>query len=919
MRSVRLKSKLLLLLLAAAVILTMLASLKEYRSFNPFVTSKDYANLSKVYTDTANSQYTIADSKTKIRKVEASGKLAFEYDVARLAQPETTQLFESVAVDEAGYVYALVTDLDAYGLRVLGERIIRIAPGGQRATSLYDVDYAAEDNLFRVGRLQSLTVWEGRLYALKKEADTAHVLDFALDAAGPQQPETRLTVSIGEGRYLNELIGVDADRLLYTTKRGMLYASEAGGERLIYPESADPVLNFPVHIASDGADGVFFIDHHDEAVKRTSLSTGATQTWLGLAELAAYDSETAWEEFTSIVYTADGLTVVAADQLLRLGGDGTILERQRGFDYPWTTVALRLFYWVLLLALAVVAVGLLRFGYIHVLRRKVSLLLKLLAVFVPMVLLSMLALFYSVYQSFSGEMKEDTFRQLQLLAGNGKYLVGQEHLVKLNSPRDYGSEDYAAIKTRLSEMFSQTGGDRDGLYNTIYRYMDGALYLIMDDDNSLTMFQPFGLNEDNRRVLEQGETVVGTWEDASGEWMYALGPLYNAAGEIVGIYETGKDMAFVYQNNRSIFSDVLTIFVIVSIALLIVVTLISIYLLSSIRKLRRNVNLIASGEWDVRVDINTTDEVGELGERFNMMASSINQYLGEVTKLSNSYFRFVPEQFLKVLGKTNMTQIHLGEQQNKKMAILICSMRGFDAFSSKLTTEETFGFINSFLKRFGPIIREHGGFISRYQGPGMLTMFPGDAGAAVRASIKLRHTLERYNAQRQSVGYEPIEINIAIHYGDVMLGIIGEEQRIESSVVSSHVALALELEKTAEKLGCSIVLTQEALSSMRQESLGAYRKLGALEMIGRSETIELYDLYEGDQESMKRLKQETRALFERSILQFRSGKFYDAREGFVEVVRRNRYDLAAKLYFFESDRLYQEGASNDWNHSMKVI
>ena len=913
------KSKLLLLLMATAVVVVLLVGLKDYRSLNPFVTTENYANLSKVFTDVSGSHYTIADSKTVIRKVDESDKLSFQYSVNELALPDTIQLFESITVDESGNVYALVTDLDSYGLRVLGERIARIRPDGRTASILYDTNYTAEDNLFRVGRLQSLTVWENRLYVLKKEANTAQVLGFDLDTAGVQEPTEERSVSIGQDRYLNEMTGAGADRLLYSTKRGLLRVSEPGGERLIYPASEAPVLNFPVSIVSDGQDNAYYIDHHEQAVMRTSLSTGDTQIWLALDRLVAHDGGTEWEEFTSIAYTENGLTVVAADQLLRIADDGTILTTQSGYAYPWSTIAMRIVYWALLLALAGVSIALLRFGYVHVLRRKVSLLLKLLAVFVPMVLLSMLALFYSVYQSFSGEMKEDTFRQLQLLASNGKYLVGQEHLERLNSPRDYGSEDYALIKTRLSEMFTQTGGDRDGLYNTIYRYMDGGLYLIMDDDNSLTMFQPFGLNEDNLRVLEQGETVVGTWADAHGEWMYALGPLYNTAGEIVGIYETGKDMAFVYANNRSIFSDVLTIFVIVSIALLIVVTLISIYLLSSIRKLRRNVNLIASGEWDVRVDINTSDEVGELGERFNMMASSINQYLGEVTKLSNSYFRFVPEQFLKVLGKTNMTQIHLGEQQNKKMTILICSMRGFDTFSAKLSTEETFGFINSFLKKFGPIIREHGGFISRYQGPGMLTMFQGDAAAAVHAAIQIRRTLAVYNVQRQSVGYEPIEINISLHYGDVMLGIIGEEQRIESSVVSSHVAMALELEKTAEKLGCNIVITQEALNSIRHEAIGAYRKLGALEMIGRSETVELYDLYEGDPEALKRLKHESKAAFEKSIQLFRSGKFYDAREGFVEVVRRNRYDLAAKLYFFESDRLYQEGATSDWNHSMKVI
>ncbi|MCR8643264.1 hypothetical protein NV379_11385 [Paenibacillus sp. N1-5-1-14] len=51
---------------------------------------------------------------------------------------------------------------------------------------------------------------------------------------------------------------------------------------------------------------------------------------------------------------------------------------------------------------------------------------------------------------------------------------------------------------------------------------------------------------------------------------------------------------------------------------------------------------------------------------------------------------------------------------------------------------------------------------------------------------------------------------------------------------------------------------------------------------------------------------------------FRNGRFYDAREGFVAVLKKNRYDLAAKLYFFESDRYYQQGAIAERNHALRI-
>ncbi|MCR8643265.1 adenylate/guanylate cyclase domain-containing protein [Paenibacillus sp. N1-5-1-14] len=437
-------------------------------------------------------------------------------------------------------------------------------------------------------------------------------------------------------------------------------------------------------------------------------------------------------------------------------------------------------------------------------------------------------------------------------------MVDGTQLEKLNSPTDYRSNEYTAIKTRVSEVFSHAGEDRDGLYTTIYRYIGGNLYIVMDDDDSVSMFKPFPASEDNKKVVERGEIVVGEWEDAKGQWMFAMGPLYNAKGEIIGIYETGKDMIGVKRSSMNLLVGIFKIFEWIAIALFVVITFMTVYILSSIRKLRRNVNLIASGEWDVKVDIQTRDEVEELGDRFNMMANSIKQYIHEMTKLSNSYFRFVPQQFLNVLGTTNMMQIILGEQQNRSMTIMVCNMRKFSEMSARLTTEQNFEFINAFLKQFGPIIREYGGFTSRYLGPGMLTMFPNETSASLKAALKLRTMLEQFNVERERQGLEPIDIGIAIHSGDVMLGIIGEEQRMEGSVVSNHVQLTLDLERLSAKLGVSVLLTEDTMQALHHTRLGQYPKLGFIQMDVDHEPIELYDWYEGDLEHVRKLKDETR-------------------------------------------------------------
>ncbi len=917
-----LRSKFVMLFSLIMIAVILLIVMRDSWTLQPFKTEEAYSNISRITTDTDGSLYTITDSKKVIHKVNKDGKMVYSYISSKNTQADTVQLFNSIAADSQGNAYAIITVLDSYGLKVSGEQIVQISADGSKSRILYNIDYKEQDQLLRVGKLQSLSIEDNELFFFRKEEGSASLLKLLLDgnSIATATPETMSTVELPKDRYLNELTGNQESQFYFTSKRGLLFAVTNGEIAKLYPQSLEGQFNFPVGIVTADDVNLYFIDYHDGAIKRvnTSVDGNPVEDVLTLHMLVERSPEIEWSDFTHISIDKDHIMVSTSDQVIQLNTKGAIVDVQDSYRYSYLVIAQRIGYWLLLLVLIAVVVYTTRFIYVDIMKRKMFLLLKQLAVILPVVLISMGGLSYSVYSSFALEMKDDTYKQLKLLAGNGKYLVDGDYLEKLNSPLDYKSEDYITIKQRVNEVFSRAGADRDGLYNTIYRYIDGELYIVMDDDDSVTMFQPFELNDENRLVLEKGEIILGEWEDSGGEWMYALGPLYNSNGDIIGIYETGKDMIGIKKSTMSILSDVIQIFVLIGIVLLIVITIMTAYLLSSIRTLRSNVNLIASGEWDVKVEIRTRDEVEELGERFNMMASSIKQYINEMTKLSNSYFRFVPQQFLKVLGKTNMTQIKLGEQQNRRMTIMVCNMRQFNEFSAKLTTEQNFQFINSFLKQFGPIIREHAGFTSRYLGPGMLTMFPNETSAALRAALQLRLTLETYNAERIRNQEEPIDIGIAIHSGDVMLGIIGEEQRMEGSVVSNHVQLTLDLEKASAKLGVTVLLTEETMKAINPDRLGSYRKLGILQIDEENGPIELYDWYEADPEHIRKLKHETKQQFEAAVEAYRLGRFYDAREGFVAVVKKNRYDLAAKLYFFECDHHFQKGVTSEWNHSLRI-
>ncbi|HIW32420.1 MAG TPA: HAMP domain-containing protein [Candidatus Paenibacillus intestinavium] len=914
------RTKLMLLLVSILICIFFIVSLREMATFQPVKSSEQYAMISQAIKDEQGSLYTIADSKKFLRKIDASGKLIYSLASEMNQDARHTYMFNDVTTDTYGNAYALLTILDDYGLQVTGEKILKISADGKDQLVIHSEQYDASDSLMRVGRIQNLYIENSELYFFNVQTHATTMFSMNVNSGLLQYPTQVSRFEMPSNHFLKEVTGKPNSPVFYTTKQGFLFSQEGTKSTGLFPAAEADILNFPVEIDLAQNSYIYYLDQHAEAVMRIALDNQQAnpEQILSRSQLMQQYEDISWSSFTDLSLDYGNILVTTSEHIIELDSQGQVANIYDGYKYSSMHNVLAVAFWIIAALLLFVVIYTIRFIYRDMMKRQMYLLMKQLLIILPVLLLCMAWLSYTVYQTVSAEKKQDAFKQLKILAANGNYLVDGDELEQLTSPLDYKSSSFVYVKQRLNEVFSLSGEERDGLYNTIYRYMNGKLYIVMDDDDGITMFTPFEITEDNLPVLEKGELVLGEWQDSSGEWMFGLGPIYNSAGEVIGIYETGKDMASITRSNMNLLGKVLEIVAWIGIVLAAIITIMTIYFLASIRKLRRSVNQIASGEWDVNVQITTRDEVAELGDRFNMMAGAIKRYVLEVTKLSNMYFRFVPQQFLEVLGKKKMSDVQLGEQQTRNMTILVCYMRQFNDMSSKLSTAENFIFINSFLKQFGPIIREHGGFISRYLGPGMLTMFPNDTNHSLMAAYHIRRALEEYNQQRTEQGLPSIDIGVAIHAGDVMLGIIGEEQRLEGSVVSNHVQLTLDLERLSEKLGVSVLLTAQAREQLDLARTMQCRSLGWIQLDVDQAPIQLFDWYEGDSIHIRQLKAETKKQFEAAIEAYRNGRFYDAREGFVQVVKRNRYDLIAKLYFFESDRYYQEGAQLNWNAALKI-
>ena len=214
-------------------------------------------------------------------------------------------------------------------------------------------------------------------------------------------------------------------------------------------------------------------------------------------------------------------------------------------------------------------------------------------------------------------------------------------------------------------------------------------------------------------------------------------------------------------------------------------------------------------------------------------------------KINSSLERFIPREVLSFLNKKSITEIDLGDYTELRMTVFFLDIRDFTGLSESMSPRENFRFINSFLRRFGPLVRDHNGFVDKYLGDGMMALFPGNPDQALTAAVAMRRELKEYNQGRARGGYAPIRFGIGIHTGPLMLGTIGENRRMDSTVISDTVNAASRLEGLTKKYLTDILVSGVTVAGLENPQ-SFPTKFVALETVkGRTQPMEVFQVAEG--------------------------------------------------------------------------
>jgi class 3 adenylate cyclase len=277
-----------------------------------------------------------------------------------------------------------------------------------------------------------------------------------------------------------------------------------------------------------------------------------------------------------------------------------------------------------------------------------------------------------------------------------------------------------------------------------------------------------------------------------------------------------------------------------------------------------------------------------------------------------AYSRFVPADFIDYLKRGDITEVVLGDQTKTEMTVLFCDIRDFTGLTEKISPEDTFRFLNAYLRRVGPVIRKNNGFIDKFMGDGIMALFPKSAEDALKAAVQIQEVVREYNIHRLKSNYQPVDVGIGIHIGNLMLGTIGESDRMDATVISDAVNLASRLEGLTKVFGAPILISDETLQKIETPDIYNYRLLGKVQVKGKKQSVGILEIIEGNYSEVADLKLTTKAIFEKAIFHYLEKNFDESIRIFKNIYEINPADKASLLFLNRSLQYKKNFPDANW-------
>lgn len=334
--------------------------------------------------------------------------------------------------------------------------------------------------------------------------------------------------------------------------------------------------------------------------------------------------------------------------------------------------------------------------------------------------------------------------------------------------------------------------------------------------------------------------------------------------------------------------------------------------------------IILKSDMSARVPVQFNDETGELAHTFNIMIQELDKAYTQIknyayqavlaqkkeAKIRNIFQKYVPQDLIDKFFQ-NPESMLVGE--NRELSVLFSDIRSFTSISEAMRPDELVNSLNRYFSVMVDLIMNRGGIIDKYIGDAIMAFFGApvkhsdDALQSVIAGLEMSEQVKDFNREQIAAGRPEFKIGIGINYGEVTVGNIGTDRKMDYTVIGDMVNLASRLEGLTKPYGQELILAETLLPAI--DNVYPWRLLDSVAVKGKQQGVKIYTC------SRRLTVVERRAwkLHNEAMEHYYKQRFDDAIDRFRHVKEVLPGDVCAGMLEERCHRLKGESLPANWD------
>jgi len=272
--------------------------------------------------------------------------------------------------------------------------------------------------------------------------------------------------------------------------------------------------------------------------------------------------------------------------------------------------------------------------------------------------------------------------------------------------------------------------------------------------------------------------------------------------------------------------------------------------------------IIASADLASRVEVEYRDEIGILASTFNRMLGELDRAYSQIKRyafdavlakkkeerIRQIFQKYVPSD---VIEKFFASPEKMLVGDNRNLSVLFSDIRGFTAISESMAPDDLVNSLNRYFSGQVDIIYGHGGVVDKYIGDAIMAFWGAperhedDALRSVLAGLDMIDAVGVFNERQRAIGKPEFRIGVGLNFGEVTVGNIGSERKMDYTVIGDAVNLASRMEGLTKTYRSEVLISQFVYEELTKSKIPDgkslyFRLMDTVAVKGKTKGVKIY-------------------------------------------------------------------------------